>query len=139
MLALISVSTIHPEPPLYRSALTATALLSEGFGELPALADLNLGCCHALAKNGGTYTILGKISTLTKLSLAFCDMESLPEGAPCMPPPYLTRHSPKGSESCAASRSSTSVAAPNWGPSPKVSTPLIPPAAHSDLLSHHSP
>ena len=56
--------------------------LSEGFGELPSLADLNMGYCHALAKNEGTYAILSKISTLTKLSLRRCDMESLPEGSP---------------------------------------------------------
>ena len=56
--------------------------LSEGFGELPSLEDLDLAYCHALAKNEGTYAILSKISTLTKLSLAFCKMESLPEGSP---------------------------------------------------------
>ena len=55
--------------------------LSEGFGDLPSLADLNLARCHALAKNEGTYTILSKISTLTKLSLQGCKMESLPEGS----------------------------------------------------------
>ena len=38
--------------------------------------------CHALAKNEGTYAILSKISTLTKLSLVGCNMESLPEGSP---------------------------------------------------------
>ena len=56
--------------------------LSEGFGDLPSLVDLDLGYCHALAKNEGTYAILSKISTLTKLSLANCDMKSLPEGSP---------------------------------------------------------
>ena len=56
--------------------------LSEGFGELPALADLDMTYCHALAKNKGTYAILSKISTLTKLSLCSCNMESLPEGSP---------------------------------------------------------
>ena len=49
---------------------------------MASLADLNLTCCNALAKNEGTYAILSKISTLTKLSLASCDMESLPEGSP---------------------------------------------------------
>ena len=49
---------------------------------MPSLEDLNMGCCNALAKNEGTYAILSKISTLTKLSLAYCDMESLPEGSP---------------------------------------------------------
>ena len=62
--------------------LLPNPLLSEGFGELPSLADLNLACCHALAKNEGTYTILSKISTLTTLSLQQCNMESLPEGSP---------------------------------------------------------
>ena len=56
--------------------------LSEGFGELPSLEDLNMSSCHALAKNEETYAILSKISTLTKLSLQGCDMESLPEGSP---------------------------------------------------------
>ena len=56
--------------------------LSEGFGELPSLEDLDMAYCHALAKNEETYAILSKSSTLTKLSLAFCNMESLPEGAP---------------------------------------------------------
>ena len=57
--------------------------LSEGFGELPSLEDLNMEfCCHALAKNEETYAILSRISTLTKLSLAHCDMESLTEGSP---------------------------------------------------------
>ena len=56
--------------------------LPKRFGELPALADLDLAYCHALAKNEGTYTILSKIPTLTKLSLQDCDMESLPEGSP---------------------------------------------------------
>ena len=55
-------------------------LLSEGFGELASLADLSLTFCHALAKNEGTYAILSEITTLTKLSLAGCDMVSLPEG-----------------------------------------------------------
>ena len=41
-----------------------------------------MGHCHALAKNEGTYAILSKISTLTKLNLYGCDMESLPEGSP---------------------------------------------------------
>ena len=57
-------------------------MLSEGFGELPALADLNLAYCHVLAKNEGTYAILSKISTLTKLSLYGCNVELLPEGSP---------------------------------------------------------
>ena len=61
-----------------------TCSLSEGFGELPALADLDMTYCHALAKHNGTYTILSKISTLTKLDLHGCDMEALPEGAPCI-------------------------------------------------------
>ena len=56
--------------------------LSEGFGELPSLEDLNMNSCHALAKNEETYAILSKISTLTKLSLAGCNMVSLPEGPP---------------------------------------------------------
>ena len=56
--------------------------LPERFGELPSLEDLNLAYCHALAKNEGTYAILSKISTLTKLSLRCCDMVSLPEGSP---------------------------------------------------------
>ena len=55
-------------------------LLPEGFGELASLADLDLACCHALAKNEGTYSILSKISTLNKLRLQGCDMETLPEG-----------------------------------------------------------
>ena len=38
--------------------------------------------CDALAKNEETYATLSKISTLTKLSLMHCDMESLPEGSP---------------------------------------------------------
>ena len=45
-----------------------------------------MNSCHALAKNEGTYTILSKIPTLTELSLRGCDMESLPEGAPCILP-----------------------------------------------------
>ena len=49
---------------------------------MPSLEDLNLGYCHALAKNEGTYAILSRISTLTELSLYGCDMESLPEGSP---------------------------------------------------------
>ena len=56
--------------------------LPERFGELPSLEDLKMNSCHALAKNEETYAILSKISTLTKLSLAFCNMESLPEGSP---------------------------------------------------------
>ena len=56
--------------------------LSEGFGDLPSLEDLDMGSCNALAKNAGTYAILSKISTLTKLSLRGCNMESLPEGSP---------------------------------------------------------
>ena len=56
--------------------------LPERFGDLPSLEDLDMGCCHALAKNEGTYAILSRISTLTKLSLACCDMVSLPEGSP---------------------------------------------------------
>ena len=56
--------------------------LPERFGDLTSLEDLNMGYCHALAKNEGTYAILSKISTLTKLSLERCDMESLPEGSP---------------------------------------------------------
>ena len=59
-----------------------TCSLSEGFGDLTSLEDLNLSYCHALAKNEGTYATLSKISILTKLSLACCDMESLPEGSP---------------------------------------------------------
>ena len=58
------------------------ASLPERFGDLPSLVDLDLGSCHALAKNEETYAILSKISTLTTLRLAFCDMESLPEGSP---------------------------------------------------------
>ena len=57
-------------------------LMSEGFGQLASLADLHMAWCHALAKNEGTYAILSKISTLTKLTLAWCNMESLPEGSP---------------------------------------------------------
>ncbi len=57
------------------------ARLSKGFGELPSLEDLNMNSCHALAKNEGTYAILSKIATLTKLILANCDMQSLPEGS----------------------------------------------------------
>ena len=49
---------------------------------MPSLEDLNMGYCHTLAKNEGTYAILSNISTLTKLSLYSCDMESLPEGSP---------------------------------------------------------
>ena len=49
---------------------------------MPSLEDLNMGFCNALAKNAGTYAILSKISTLTKLSLYGCDIESLPEGSP---------------------------------------------------------
>ena len=49
---------------------------------MPSLEDLNMGRCHALAKNEGTYAILSKIPTLTKLDLWGCDMESLPEGSP---------------------------------------------------------
>ena len=56
--------------------------LPERFGDLPSLVDLDLGYCHALAKNRGTYAILGKIPTLTTLSLQGCNMESLPEGSP---------------------------------------------------------
>ena len=56
--------------------------MPERFGELPSLEDLNMGYCHALAKNEGTYAILSKISTLTKLSLSSYDMELLPEGSP---------------------------------------------------------
>ena len=123
----ISVSTIHSEPPSNSNLI----LLSEGFGELPALADLDLACCHALAKSEGTYTILGKIPTLTKLSLVNCDMESLPEGAPCTSPSYLTRHSPKVSGSAKTSRRSTSAIARAWGPSQQASTPLMPPCAHT--------
>ena len=41
---------------------------------------LDMGRCHALAENEGTYAILSKISTLTKLSLAGCDIYALPEG-----------------------------------------------------------
>ena len=54
--------------------------MSEGFGHLASLADLSMAYCHALAKNEGTYVILSKISTLTKLSLQGCEMEGLPEG-----------------------------------------------------------
>ena len=49
---------------------------------MPSLVDLDLSHCHALAKNEGTYAILSKIPTLTKLSLEGCDMKLLPEGAP---------------------------------------------------------
>ena len=56
--------------------------LPERFGDMASLVDLSLACCHALAKNEGTYAILSKISTLTKLSLSSCDMELLPEGSP---------------------------------------------------------
>ena len=66
---------------------------------LASLADLDLGSCHTLAKNEGTYTILSKIPTLTKLSLESCDMETLPEGASSpslkcgltVPPPAFRR------------------------------------------------
>jgi hypothetical protein len=51
---------------------------------LASLADLSLAYCHALAKNEGTYAILSKITTLLGLSLAGCDMVSLPEGIPAM-------------------------------------------------------
>ena len=54
--------------------------LPEGFGKMASLEDLSLAYCHALAKNEGTFTILSQIPTLTKLSLANCDMESLPAG-----------------------------------------------------------
>ena len=54
--------------------------MPEGFGHLASLADLDMAYCHALAKSEGTYVILSKISTLTKLSLAGCDIEALPEG-----------------------------------------------------------
>ena len=54
--------------------------LPEGFEKLTSLEDLSLACCHALAKNEGTFTILSQIPTLTKLSLQGCDMESLPAG-----------------------------------------------------------
>ena len=64
------------------SSVVLNRPLSEGFGDLPSLEDLELSYCHALAKNEGTYAILSKISTLTKLNLANCDMESLPEGSP---------------------------------------------------------
>ena len=56
--------------------------LPERVGVLPSLVDVDLSRSHALAKNEGTYAILSKISTLTKLSLRGCDMESLPEGSP---------------------------------------------------------
>ena len=49
---------------------------------MPSLVDLSMAYCHALAKNEGTYAILSKIPTLTKLSLEGCDMKLLPEGAP---------------------------------------------------------
>ena len=49
---------------------------------MQSLEHLDMEDCHALAKNEGTYGILSKISTLTMLSLASCDMESLPEGSP---------------------------------------------------------
>ena len=42
--------------------------------------DLDLTYCRTLAKNEGTYSILSKIPTLTKLSLESCNMEMLPEG-----------------------------------------------------------
>ena len=54
--------------------------MSKGFGHLASLADLDMACCLALAKNEGTYMILSEISTLMKLSLVGCDMEALPEG-----------------------------------------------------------
>ena len=56
--------------------------LPERFRDLPSLEDLNMGYCHALANNEGTYAILSSISTLTKLSLLGCNMGSLPEGSP---------------------------------------------------------
>ena len=56
--------------------------LPERFGDLPSLEDLNMNSCSALAKNEETYAILGKIPTLTKLSLAYRNMDSLPEGSP---------------------------------------------------------
>ena len=64
------------------SSILLTCSLSEGFGDLPSLEDLDMNSCHALAKNEGTYAILSKICTLSKLSLYCCDMESLPEGSP---------------------------------------------------------
>ena len=53
--------------------------MSEGF-EYLKLKDLNLDGRCPLAKKDETYAILAKIPTLTKLSLAFSDMESLSEG-----------------------------------------------------------
>ena len=44
------------------------------------LKDLDLGGSCPLAKKDETYAILAKIPTLTKLSLAWSDMESFSEG-----------------------------------------------------------
>ena len=53
--------------------------MPEGFEHLK-LKDLNLGGRCPLAKKDETYAILAKIPTLTKLSLEFSTIKSLPEG-----------------------------------------------------------
>ena len=67
-------------PPAVHGVKGKLVALPERFGKMASLEDLSLAKCHALAKNEGTFTILSQIPTLTKLSLANCDMESLPAG-----------------------------------------------------------
>ena len=77
-----STPSLHFHHRHPRHCVVLNRSLSEGFGELPALADLDMDHCHVLAEKEGTYAILSKISTLTKLSLNGCNMRSLPEGSP---------------------------------------------------------
>ena len=52
--------------------------MSEGFGHLSSLQDLDLGCCKKLDINA-TLDLLIKLPVLTKLGLSGLEMAALPD------------------------------------------------------------
>ena len=55
-------------------------LMSEGFGQLASLKDLNLGFCKKLDQVATLQLIIEKFQGLTKLSLSGWDITDLTEG-----------------------------------------------------------